>query len=376
MRRRTLLTDNSGHDFDTRYLTMTMGPYDGTIKFYNSNADASNFSGLEKVAYSLDDGNTWVEMETNYFEEELNVTLSSGYSVLWKGYGTAYGGEDEIPIPHWTFSADSQSQITVEGNIMSLLYWDNFANKTQLPKPPSKLYTFEGLFKDLPIVDASDLTLQATTLAPYCYRNMFQGCTSLTTAPELPATTLATYCYHSMFSGCTNLNYIKCLATNISATDCTTNWVNGVNIYSRTGTFVKAISMEDWTYGNNGIPASHSLYDCSLRTFSVLNEEQYYKLSSEGTEVGRGCYGDTSEFNILDINGNIVTGLTLEVSQEGYFQEKVGIQYSSSTGLITITIPLTQDDSAFWYLSFSFTDSTYGKINLIHKVTSKNCVPC
>jgi hypothetical protein len=32
-------------------------------------------------------------------------------------------------------------------------------------------------------------------LKPYCYRSMFEGCTGLTTAPELPATTLASYCY-------------------------------------------------------------------------------------------------------------------------------------------------------------------------------------
>lgn len=39
-------------------------------------------------------------------------------------------------------------------------------------------------------------------MANYCYRSMFQGCTSLTSAPSLPATTLANSCYRSMFSGC------------------------------------------------------------------------------------------------------------------------------------------------------------------------------
>ena len=38
-------------------------------------------------------------------------------------------------------------------------------------------------------------SLPATTLADYCYEDMFYGCTSLTTAPSLPATTLATNCY-------------------------------------------------------------------------------------------------------------------------------------------------------------------------------------
>jgi hypothetical protein len=42
-------------------------------------------------------------------------------------------------------------------------------------------------------------------LSMCCYVNMFSGCTSLTTAPELPATTLAYACYQQMFVGCTSL---------------------------------------------------------------------------------------------------------------------------------------------------------------------------
>ena len=79
--------------------------------------------------------------------------------------------------------------------------------------------------------------LPATTLAQYCYYNMFRDCTSLTTAPELPATSLAKECYYYMFFGCTSLNSITCLATDISALNCTIDWVYGV---SATGTFTKA----------------------------------------------------------------------------------------------------------------------------------------
>ena len=38
-----------------------------------------------------------------------------------------------------------------------------------------------------------------------CYSYMFENCTSLTQAPELPATTLAYRCYHAMFDNCTSL---------------------------------------------------------------------------------------------------------------------------------------------------------------------------
>jgi hypothetical protein len=100
--------------------------------------------------------------------------------------------------------------------------------------------------------------LHATTLAENCYQYMFQGCTSLTTAPSLPATTLVTYCYYSMFRGCTSLNSIKCLATDISASRCTSDWVNGV---AGSGTFTKAESMSSWTTGINGIPSGWTVQD-------------------------------------------------------------------------------------------------------------------
>ena len=62
--------------------------------------------------------------------------------------------------------------------------------------------------------------LPATKLANYCYESMFQGCTSLTTAPELPATTLASYCYFFMFDGCTSLTKSPELPATTLAENC------------------------------------------------------------------------------------------------------------------------------------------------------------
>lgn len=53
------------------------------------------------------------------------------------------------------------------------------------------------------LVKAPDLP--NTILADRCYRNIFYGCTSLTTAPELPATTIPAGAYDSMFRNCTSL---------------------------------------------------------------------------------------------------------------------------------------------------------------------------
>ena len=89
---------------------------------------------------------------------------------------------------------------------------------------------------------------------------MFNGCTSLTTAPELPATTLTHQCYQSMFEGCTSLNSITCLATNIPVSNCTKNWVYNIAANS---TFTKATSMTSWTEGINGIPSGWTVQDAT-----------------------------------------------------------------------------------------------------------------
>ena len=62
--------------------------------------------------------------------------------------------------------------------------------------------------------------LPATALADGCYSGMFDGCTSLKRAPELPATTLANGCYLGMFSGCTSLERVPELPATVMAYQC------------------------------------------------------------------------------------------------------------------------------------------------------------
>ena len=62
--------------------------------------------------------------------------------------------------------------------------------------------------------------LPATTLENSCYRDMFRSCTKLTSAPELPATTLADFCYYGMFEKCTNLTSAPELPANTLKLNC------------------------------------------------------------------------------------------------------------------------------------------------------------
>ena len=187
------------HDYSQDYLTF-VALEDGTFQL-SKNA----------VSYSLDNGETW----TSLAAATSTPTVTAGSKIMWKGELTP---SSSTPLGIGMFS--STSNFNTEGNVMSLLYGDNFIGQTDLT---SKNYAFAALFANCSkLINAKNLSLPATTLASNCYRNMFYGCTSLTTAPNLLATTLVTYCYAAMFGNCTSLT----TAPNLPATTLANNCYN------------------------------------------------------------------------------------------------------------------------------------------------------
>lgn len=141
------------------------------------------------IQYSLDNGNTWSEPQGAVTTEVLPV----GNKIMWKGNMTTY--DDGVG----RFS--SSSYFDVEGNIMSLIYADDYINKT-IPNRSSYFFSlFENCTK---LVSAKNLALPSNTRYR-CYLDMFYGCSSLIEVPILPATTLETECYCNMFSNCSSL---------------------------------------------------------------------------------------------------------------------------------------------------------------------------
>ena len=187
------------------------------------------------IKYSLN-GGTWTQWDYSA------ITLDMGDTVYMKGNNS--GGFSTSSSNYNQFQMTGK--ISASGNIMSLLYDDNFERKLTIPCNYCFYYMFYGCTA---LTTAPELP--ATMLANYCYRYMFRDCTNLTTAPNLPATTLANYCYYGMFYGCTSLNYIKMLAININYTSCLSNWVKGV---ASTGTFIKHPNMTSLPTGTSGIP--------------------------------------------------------------------------------------------------------------------------
>ena len=102
----------------------------------------------------------------------------------------------------------------IGGNIMSLLYGDNFYGQTTLQYNN----TFRKLFYLRTVRDASNLILPATTLSDFCYAEMFFN-SSLNIPPQLPATTLTIGCYYAMFAS-TSLASAPVLPATTLANNC------------------------------------------------------------------------------------------------------------------------------------------------------------
>ena len=255
------------HDYSQDYFTIESLSDNNVIKM-----KCSRYADRQYIYISTDNGSTWTFTQSTTAGEVL-ATLNTGDKLLIKttAYQLATG-------TNYYNNFITTGTFKVYGNIMSLLYGDNFIGKTSFTTSNYD-YQFVGLFYGCTnLVSAEHLILPATTLKLYCYYSMFNGCTSLTTAPKLPATTLTNWCYAYMFYGCTSLttapelpattltascyngmfnrcsslNYIKCLATDISAASCTSNWVL---LVSQNGTFVKDPNMSSWTTGTSGIPS-------------------------------------------------------------------------------------------------------------------------
>jgi len=197
----------------------------------------------------------------------------------------------------------------IGGNIMSLLYGDNFENQTTFPSGTT--HNFSDLFNIPKLVSAENLILPATKLTLNCYSRMFQGCTSLTTAPALPATTLAQNCYASMFYGCVSLNSVTIYATNISANNCLDGWLAKV---SSTGTFHN-MACTTYPSGSSGIPSGwtelHTLNDTinvTIHNVDLSVSGATYQID-DGTEQPISETGDTvftipTTATTLTINGS------------------------------------------------------------------------
>ena len=161
-------------------------------------------SGLE---YSVN-GGEWKNVGEN---EEVTFGGANGTLRL---RGTNINGTASADEPYSTIIFTVPSvKVACTGDIRTLLDWKNYSTvETQNAR-------FCNLFQGCSVLTSAP-ELPATTLADNCYSAMFEGCSVLTSAPELPATTLALGCYSSMFSDCTSLTSAPTLSATTLAENC------------------------------------------------------------------------------------------------------------------------------------------------------------
>lgn len=158
--------------------------------------------------YSSDNGATWSSIQYGQYTE----TFSAGTKVIWKStsYDQSYG----------VGKFNSSCNFNVSGNILSILRGDNFSQYTTLPSVSSGYGILNNLFENCKKLIRADKLYFPTNTTQYCYSEMFDGCTSLITAPQLPSTALTSNCYNNMFRNCTSLTIAPELPATTLANAC------------------------------------------------------------------------------------------------------------------------------------------------------------
>ena len=231
-----IITEGSKAEHIIPYVTFKAN---GKQTFQMTAVPDYEISGLE---YSVNNG----EWKTVVANTEVPFGGANGDLRL---RGTNHNGtaKDESYYSTIKFT-DETVNVACTGDIRTLLDWKNYnIVKTDNARFCSLFETCSVLTSapELPATKLADCcyyymfykctnltsapVLPATTLAQECYSNMFTECTNLTSAPELPATKLAVHCYFSMFSNCPKLSSVTMLAPKSeieTKNKCVLNWLD------------------------------------------------------------------------------------------------------------------------------------------------------
>lgn len=162
----SIITLGASAETHPDYLCFTLNNgYDGYIVLTCTNTDPI------PVEYSYD-SYSWIDVPVN---DQRGIELLSNHNKIYfrkKGDDVA----EQFSSPYVTYQFGLRGSIAVSGNIMSLI--DQKCETKTIP-------------------------------CEYCFYKLFEGCTNLTSAPELPAKTLVEGCYARMFAECTSLNFMK-----------------------------------------------------------------------------------------------------------------------------------------------------------------------
>lgn len=328
-------------DYSQEYLTLTSWEDNNDIMYsmYQVNKD---------VKWSIDKTNWYSLARTTSSTIITLTTINKGESVYIKGNNTSLGGNDH----GYNVTFEASKKFEVSGNIMSILYDDNFLEQTTV----SSGYTFINLFYSATnLLTARNLVLPCTTYARWIYQNFMAKCTSLYYAPkELPQQTsqdrntlvwMFNECYnlqetpvirlttnasgdgwYQMFRNISRLKRVICLMSGSNLRVTGSNWLDSV---SSSGTFYK-LSTSSWQRANYACPSGWTQRDFdtleaqgAFLSIWAETETQY-----DGIVAGCSDYfvaGDTVTLEYVPVNGQF----------NGYYDENGNLLSNNSTYTFT-----------------------------------------
>ena len=166
----------------------------------------TNGNGIP-LQYSVNNG-AWVDYD--FTTDEMFTIAFGGENGDLRLRGKSSTGTNSVI----KFSFENPNvMVSCVGDIRTLIDWETYTTVSM------EGVSFGSLFEECTVLTSAP-ELPATTLSDYCYYGMFAGCTNLTEAPVLPATTLAEGSYASMFHGCTSLTEAPALPATILVEEC------------------------------------------------------------------------------------------------------------------------------------------------------------
>ena len=296
---------------------------DALLSFKPAGKSYLTFSSPNSFTLKVKDSTKHWDGTLEYFASDKTWTVWDGANAL---SAVAYYGEYVLYLRgtgntiitgrdyscNWVLTG---TDIKCIGNIENLL---DYATVESGGHPTMAPYCYQNMFDTCTSLTQAP-ALPATTLADHCYDRMFYACTSLTQAPALPATTLAASCYQNMFDTCTSLTQAPTLPATTLADSCYTYMFQNCTSLTHAPA-LPATTLKDGCYDSMfkgcssltqapALPATtlaancyqYMFFNCtSLKLSSTKTDEyiQEYRIPSSGdgttaTNALRNMFGST-----------------------------------------------------------------------------------
>ena len=245
-----------GHDYSQDYFFVEDAS--GSANTLTIKKSSSNSNTL--TVYKSTDQVNWSSMgSTN--TTGITATIPANGKLYLKCTTTAWGNVYNTSS-FLTNTIKCSGNHNVGGNIMSLIKGANFQNTTL---DSTNKYAFQSIFTQSDnLISAGNLIMPSYIPEKGCFK-MFDSCTSLTTAPNLPATTIETEAYNYLFYRCSALTTapLAINATELPTRACSQMFSGCTNLVTPPSIQATVLSGNQCCYG--------MFYNCtSLTTAPVL----------------------------------------------------------------------------------------------------------